>query len=493
MKGYAVRHRANPSGPDHGRGPLLHGRDTEGGVRGGLPLRRDRRRRWLCNFVDLSQPSGSSPGEASTWPCTAPRVRMHRSSCRTPNARPSVSKPKRSIAIEVRRRLSGRKKHHRMRTTLVPDGRGYTAALLGGLAEQGWLLTALPEAGRLAPNRQKLTLHTAEEDTHLRLHVYKVTGTGRSRANESRIEITTTYVGGRLIREAAYADVVLGFDATSGTFVGFDPRRLDIGGQSHNASSFFHQGALGAVDNRSLKVYPQNSAIFGTEFNAFFRPSRAAEYLLNLRSIHSGTYVGGGSGSLCYPARSQRRMSVASINAEGQVVSFSEPPGRPLSPRMSHSIVEDLESTGIVGGRAVPPDELERARHTAAINGLRGERYVLDAEIARLQREGRPQLAAKVQWTSQFNAAAGFDIESYEADGTERYIEVKSTQGTGNIFQMSCGEWRVAERRKQKYLVARVRNVLEAQPDVSWYRDPVLLESSGALSRTPDGYFVSVD
>ncbi|MGB0256694.1 MAG: DUF3883 domain-containing protein, partial [Flavobacteriaceae bacterium] len=68
--------------------------------------------------------------------------------------------------------------------------------------------------------------------------------------------------------------------------------------------------------------------------------------------------------------------------------------------------------------------EEEQRNHSI---GQKGEQLVYDYEVWRLKNSSNPELADQVQWISQENDAAGFDILSKETDGSDRYIEVKTT------------------------------------------------------------------
>jgi Domain of unknown function (DUF3883) len=93
---------------------------------------------------------------------------------------------------------------------------------------------------------------------------------------------------------------------------------------------------------------------------------------------------------------------------------------------------------------APPPDELEQmtaiarmydiagrdARNRAL--GRAGEERVLEHEHASLVAAGRPDLAKRIRWVSHLDGdGAGFDIQSYEVNGSSRLVEVKTTNGLG--------------------------------------------------------------
>ena len=72
-------------------------------------------------------------------------------------------------------------------------------------------------------------------------------------------------------------------------------------------------------------------------------------------------------------------------------------------------------------------DYLEREARNASL-GLAGETFVLSFEHLRLRACGQHKLADKVEHVSQSQGdGLGFDVLSFEADGRERFIEVKTT------------------------------------------------------------------
>jgi hypothetical protein len=90
--------------------------------------------------------------------------------------------------------------------------------------------------------------------------------------------------------------------------------------------------------------------------------------------------------------------------------------------------------------------------------GLAGERRVRDSEIARLTAEGRSDLAKKVQWVSQeLGDGAGYDILSFNRDGAERFLEVKTTVGHNRTpFYLSRNERDFAEEASDRFRIFRL-------------------------------------
>jgi hypothetical protein len=91
--------------------------------------------------------------------------------------------------------------------------------------------------------------------------------------------------------------------------------------------------------------------------------------------------------------------------------------------------------------------------------GRLGEEWTMEFERRRLHdRERRPELAKQVVWVSEREGdGAGFDIRSFDADGTPRLIEVKTTGlGKYHAFHVSRNELAVSERETARYRLYRV-------------------------------------
>lgn len=90
--------------------------------------------------------------------------------------------------------------------------------------------------------------------------------------------------------------------------------------------------------------------------------------------------------------------------------------------------------------------------------GLAGEQAVLAYERSRLQRIGLRELADQVEHTSVIvGDGAGFDIRSFNEDGSERLIEVKTTSwGKQTPFFVSRNELAVSRERDEAYQLYRV-------------------------------------
>ncbi|NGP52122.1 DUF3883 domain-containing protein [Thioalkalivibrio sp. XN8] len=92
--------------------------------------------------------------------------------------------------------------------------------------------------------------------------------------------------------------------------------------------------------------------------------------------------------------------------------------------------------------------------------GRSGEKIVLEYEVWRLETAGRTDLAEKVRWVSDVDGdGLGYDIRSFDADGVEIFIEVKTTRsGIEMPFLISANEVEVAKEYGEQYRVYRVFN-----------------------------------
>lgn len=377
---------------------------------------------------------------------------------------------------------------------LIPDSRGYLYAAIAGLLRECWTVTGVPSGGRLKRNAQIVTLDTPEAIDSYRLLVFKIGESGRSRKFERRIEITSTYVGGGLTQLHGIRDVVLGYESQLECFVGFDPQRLEHGGHTQNASAFIDGEALRMASADQILIIPRESELFGIEYHAIFKAERLAEYLSNSIAIHSGAYSGGGRFSDRYAIQcSDASPSVATKAADGDAVILVPPSAEPV-PRLPFTKQLEALETGkspSKKGRKVSADEFQRLLRIMEQNGILAEKLVLDDERRRLRAANRMDLAEKISWTSQENVAAGYDISSFEVNGSPRYIEVKGVSTRRLRFIITNNEWHVAKELSNSYWIYVVTEVRRS-PQIHRFQDPTSLEKTGTLSRRPNDWVVTL-
>jgi hypothetical protein len=90
--------------------------------------------------------------------------------------------------------------------------------------------------------------------------------------------------------------------------------------------------------------------------------------------------------------------------------------------------------------------------------GQRGEEYALEYEKRILWSAGREDLAHKVRHVSQdYGDGLGYDIHSFNPNGNDRLIEVKTTLGTATTpFFLSENERLVSIERKEHFKLLRL-------------------------------------
>jgi hypothetical protein len=130
----------------------------------------------------------------------------------------------------------------------------------------------------------------------------------------------------------------------------------------------------------------------------------------------------------------------------------------------------------ITSARRVKRNYLEIEARNSAL-GLAGEQLVVRYEQERLSRAGQDRLADKIIHISAIESdSSGFDVLSYEADGCERLIEVKTTRfGALTPFFASRNEVEVSDRRNTNYQLYRIFKFSE---------EPKLFTLPGSLKRT---------
>lgn len=111
---------------------------------------------------------------------------------------------------------------------------------------------------------------------------------------------------------------------------------------------------------------------------------------------------------------------------------------------------------GRVGGIAVPG--LLGGNDGGAALGLDGEKWVCDVERARLTQAGHSEFAARVTHVSQTQGdGLGYDVLSFNEDGSPRRIEVKTTTGgASKPFLVSPNEVRKSSELASEYYLYRV-------------------------------------
>lgn len=149
------------------------------------------------------------------------------------------------------------------------------------------------------------------------------------------------------------------------------------------------------------------------------------------------------------------------------------------SPADSSTRVADIAFSGLIPSEPIPPlSDERRARPKGLVRLVRkfdpaardernrilgklGEEHVLNHEIARLIASERMDLAKKIEWTSDvYGDGAGYDIKSFEPDGSDRLIEVKATKGgSTSDFFLTRTEREVSMERPEAWRLYRLHTL----------------------------------
>jgi len=118
-------------------------------------------------------------------------------------------------------------------------------------------------------------------------------------------------------------------------------------------------------------------------------------------------------------------------------------------------------------------DYIEREARNISL-GMAGEEFVLNFEHFRLHKLGQKKLAEKVEHASATKGdGLGYDVLSFDADGRERYIEVKTTAFSKETpFFISRGEVQFAKDHKEQFHLYRL---------FEFRKDPKLFDLRGAV------------
>ncbi|MBN7813082.1 DUF3883 domain-containing protein [Algoriphagus sp. H41] len=119
-------------------------------------------------------------------------------------------------------------------------------------------------------------------------------------------------------------------------------------------------------------------------------------------------------------------------------------------------IEEVAEPRALYKRRPVKINYLQREQANQEL-GSRGESLVIEYEKWRLNEQGLHNLSEKVELVSAYDDGAGFDILSRNPNGTDKYIEVKTTKLAKEtpIF-FTSNEYRFSRENEANYHLYRV-------------------------------------
>ena len=103
--------------------------------------------------------------------------------------------------------------------------------------------------------------------------------------------------------------------------------------------------------------------------------------------------------------------------------------------------------------------------------GLAGEELVIKYEKQQLKSKGLTELANQVEHVALDNSNAGYDIKSFDENGVEKYIEVKTTESSkGTAFYISRNEVNVSRQHGDQFWIYRVYTLNKKNGKANFYR-----------------------
>lgn len=155
---------------------------------------------------------------------------------------------------------------------------------------------------------------------------------------------------------------------------------------------------------------------------------------------------------LTQSVRTSAEAPAASPAIADYLVRLEDPP----SP-VEDSYTSSREEADILGRVRPPVNYLEREARNASL-GRAGEEFVVNYERARLAQLGADRLVELVEHVAVTKGdGLGFDVRSFDADGSDMFIEVKTTgYGKQTPFFVSRNELSVSKALAREYHLYRV-------------------------------------
>jgi len=198
-----------------------------------------------------------------------------------------------------------------------------------------------------------------------------------------------------------------------------------------------------------------------------------------------------------YPGRPPKESQTENIEKD-PLADYRQPdfPANPLPEFVELEILPtNINSTSKQTNRKAnknKPDYEKEARKLKRL-GDRGEKIVMDIEKMRLINAGKENLAKRIERVSLKSDAYGYDILSFNEDGTKRYIEVKATRakvGTANFF-LTANELKIANEL-DNYFIYMVYDIMSERPKIWAIKNPFNPENKNTV-KTPINYRVTIN
>lgn len=249
----------------------------------------------------------------------------------------------------------------------------------------------------------------------------------------------------------------------------FSMLEKELGGEEYNKSAF-RARLRSEIDrsNGSVEYKFQNVSAVLAEIGAVFidgyKPARNVQQLLRQRVVERFQQADG--------LRQQMLQAVEAPPSRPRL-ELSDPSPVPMVPiRTDHSPR---------GRRIARRDDYQKIEAENRALGLAGERAVVRRERRRLADAGRLSLAERVRHVSVLDGdGLGFDVLSFESDGAERYLEVKTTRySPQQPFFVSHNELELSGEEPDRFTLVRVFRF--ETPRAGFYELPGSLRLSADL------------
>lgn len=138
--------------------------------------------------------------------------------------------------------------------------------------------------------------------------------------------------------------------------------------------------------------------------------------------------------------------------------------------------------------------DFEKENKNNKLLGNRGEEIVFELEKIWLVQMKLKELSEKVTWVSRTDDSLGYDIKSFEENGQEKFIEVKSTNQSPDSnanFLISSNQYFKAKDIKNYYFYV-VFNAKSKRPKIWKIKNPLQYENKG-LTLVPISYRVLIN
>lgn len=178
-------------------------------------------------------------------------------------------------------------------------------------------------------------------------------------------------------------------------------------------------------------------------------------------------------------------------------------PLEPTVERLVESVVEPAARVEEIEVREFEPRPMRKGRDSSGSGNKRkgrryspesrkvgdaGEKAVVLYERKRLMELGRQDLADRVRWHGPEREFVGWDITSFDDDGSQFFIEVKSSAGKAiSCVDLTVNEWEAAchAEKRERYYIYLVTDALSAVPCIERLRNPAAYVDSGQLPCEP--------